>query len=168
MKKIKFFPLLVLVILALSIFSLTGCNSSDETPKDSADTAGTTESTETTKDNGDNTKNEGETVKENDVEVTITTPKENEEITGGSVNITGTVQGTAKEVKCKITLEDETVIGEGKALIADVSHEFTTKITYNIPEDKKTGDKTNCEIEVICLDENGNEVEDESIDLTIK
>ncbi|MEG0875118.1 MAG: hypothetical protein RSH79_07425 [Clostridiales bacterium] len=166
MKKIKFFPLLVLVILALSIFSLTGCNSSDETPKDSADTAGTTESTEdSTK---DTTNSEDAKIEENDVEVTITTPKENEEITGGSVNIIGTVQGTAKEVKCKITLEDETVIGEGKALIADVSHEFTTKITYNIPEDKKTGDKTNCEIEVICLDENGNEVEDESINVTIK
>lgn len=172
MQKKRIFSLLLTFICLMTIMAFGACGNSDDNKDNNDDKSGTTtQQQDTTAANGtedtNDPVNDGNNVSGNKVEITVTSPAEDAEISGGKVTLSGSAKGDVTEVRATMLLDDETVVGEGKALVADVSHEFTTDISYTIPEEKKDDKGVDCKIKLTCFDKDGNELKDEIVHVNL-
>ena len=170
MKTKKFFSLLFILVFALSLTVLAACgNNSDATQDDTTteqkDTTAANGTEDTNEPNSDSTTN---TNTNENIKVTVTSPEEDSEVSGGKATVSGSVEGDVTEIKITMVLDDESVIGEGKALVADVSHEFPTDINYTIPEGQAGDEAMDCKIKLTCMGKDGKEVKDALIHVSIK
>lgn len=169
MQKNKFFTLLLTLVFALCLVTLGACGNDDKngTQDPTTEQQGDNTAPNTTSDTSDSTPDSTNNVN-NKVNITVTSPEEDAEVSGGKVTVSGNAQESVTEIKIAMLLDDETVIGEGKALVADVSHEFTTDINYTIPDDKANDDSVDCKIKLTCYDENNKELKQETVHVNIK
>ena len=165
MKQRKKLLLAVLAMLLTVVFALAGCGDDTNTGDNSGDIENGTTATDADREIAENDLNK-EGAK---ITLTLTSPKEDEELSGGSVTVSGKAEGDeVKEVKVKMLLDDETVIGEGTAMVADVSHEFTTDIKYSIPDEKRSDNSVNCKIQMTVVGADGNEVKEDTLNIKVK
>ncbi|MDO4541544.1 MAG: hypothetical protein Q4C00_01770 [Bacillota bacterium] len=172
MKRSKFISLLLTVFCLGLLLAFSACGSNDGDSQNQDQSGTTTQKQDTTAANGtedtNDPVNEGTNVSGEDVKINVTSPAEDAEVSGGKVTVSGSAEGEVTEVKVTMILADETVVGEGKALVADVSHEFTTDVSYTIPEEKKDDNGVDCKIKLLSLDKDGKELKDSVVHVNLK
>lgn len=165
MKKTKSMYLLIFSLFLVVMFSLASCGEDSDVDSNSGSMEQGTTSTDADREVAENDLNQGES----NISFTLSSPKEDDEIGSGSLTVSGKIEsGKAKEVKVKMLLDDETVIGESTALVADVSHEFTTDVKYIIPSEKKSDNAIDCRVKLTIIDTNGDSSKEETIHVKVK
>lgn len=102
--------------------------------------------------------------------ISIQEPAANSEVGGGSLNVRGNVEGNISRVKCTLTTEDGTLLGEAEAQVADLSKEYSAKLNYTFPDDfgKEEGVLVPCTLKVVSTDNSGVTMAEESITVQVK
>lgn len=164
----------LMLIIVFCAFAFVGCGTNNDVAPDN--NTGYNETEGTNKNTTNNTANNGTTDEDDDeVEITVTEPTEGSTAEGGTIHIVGKAQGTPNPGTDKVhmellTDEDDKKIGEASSLVADLDYEFSADLKYEISGNmEKNQDGTiDAELRVFIKDENGNEIEDETIDIKIK
>lgn len=159
---------MLMLVVVFCAFALVGCgDTNDNTNNDNNDEI--TDSTQK-----DTTKEDTEANNE-DVQITISSPADGDTIEGGKVNVVGTVESDnltgIDTVKLQVlTMDEGTVLGEDTSLIADLDHQYSADVNYDIPDDiSKNDDGTvDAKLRVYIEDDGNNLVKEDKINIKVK
>lgn len=160
---------MLMLVVVFCAFALVGCGDTDDNTNNDAND----EITDTT--DNDTTKDDTSTVNGDDMEITISSPAEGDTVEGGTIEVVGTVDADnltgIDKVKLQVLSKDgETVLGEDTSLIADLDHQYSADVSYDLPDDiNKNDDGTvDAQLRVYIEDDNGDMVKEQKINIKVK
>lgn len=153
---------MLMLIVVFCAFAFVGCGTTK-------DNTGTTTTDQTT----DTTKNDTTTNNDENLSLTITSPKEGDTIEGGTVTVVGNAKGDVDgidKVKIQILSSDGTVLGEDSSLIADLDQQYSADVKYEITDDTTKNDDGTIDgkIRAYVEDTNGTMTTEKSISVKLK
>lgn len=158
---------MLMLVVVFCAFALVGCgDTNDDTNNDNNDEITDTTQNDTTKD---------DTANNEDIQITISSPVDGDTIEGGKVNVVGTVESDnltgIDTVKLQVMTKDEgTVLGEDTSLIADLDHQYSADVSYDIPDDLSKNDDGTVDavLRVYIEDDSNNLVKEDKINIKVK
>lgn len=159
---------LLMLMIVFCAFSFIGCGNGDNVTTDD-----TTDQMEEPAPN-DNDAIDEATGNYDQVNLTISSPAENEVAEGGTLHIVGKAEGTANpgtdKVFMELISEDDHKLGETSSLVADLDYEFSADLKYEISDNmEKNDDGTiDAKLRVFMKDDNGDSAKEETIDVKVK
>jgi hypothetical protein len=158
---------MLMLVVVFCAFALVGCgDTNDDINNDNNDEITDTNQNGTVKEDTD---------ENGDLQITITSPMDGDTIESGTIAVVGTVEadnltGIDKVKLQVITKDDGTVLGEDTSLIADLDHQYSADISYEIPDDiAKNDDGTvDAELRVYIEDDNSDLVKEDKISIKVK
>lgn len=159
---------MLMLVVVFCAFALVGCGDTDNnTTNDTNDEITDTTDNNNTKEDTSDTTGEG-------IKITVTSPVKGDTVEGGTIAVVGTVDadnltGIDKVKLQVISKDDNKVLGEDTSLIADLDHQYSADVNYDIPDDiKKNSDGTvNAQLRVY-IEDNGDMIKEEKIDIKVK
>ena len=159
---------LLMLMIVFCAFTFIGCGNGD-----TVTTNDTTDQTE------ESVPQDTEAIDEaagnyDQVNITITSPVENDVAEGGTLHIVGKAEGTANPGTDKVYMElisdDDHKLGEASSLVADLDYEFSADLKYEISDNmKKNDDGTiDAKLRVFMKDDSGDSVREETVSVKVK
>ena len=154
-----------MLIVVFCAFAFAACGNSEE-----GKTQGPAESQQTTEtENADPMAPSEETT---DVDLKITTPKEDDTVEGGTLTVEGIADGAPNPGKDKIHMELVTEsgekLGETDSLVADLDYAFSGDIKYEITDNMKKEDDGTIKAELRVYMEMDNDGRREEVTVKLK
>lgn len=158
-----------MLVVVFCAFAVVGCGNTDKnTNNDANDEITDTTDNNTAKEDLGDTNGDG-------IKITITSPKSGDTVEGGTIEVVGTVDAGnltgIDKVKLQVIAKDgDKVLGEDTSLIADLDHQYSADVSYDIPDDiKKNSDGVvDAQLRVSIDDGNGDRVKEEKVDIKVK
>ena len=119
-----------MLITVFCLFALTACGN---TADNAIDNTTETENPATRQETQDNA---GETEAES-ISLTVSSPKTDDTVEGGIINVTGTVDNAPNPGKDKVMMElsaDGKIIGKGESLVSDLDNAFSAELKYELTD----------------------------------
>ena len=159
---------LLTLIIVFCAFSFIGCGNGDKVT-----TNDTTDRTE------ESVPQDTEAVNEaagnyDQVNITVTSPAENEVTEGGTLHIVGKAEGTANPGTDKVYMEliagDNLKLGEASSLVADLDYEFSADLKYEISGNMTKNDDgtVDAKLRVYMKNDNGDPTKEETVSVKVK
>ncbi|HMM06041.1 MAG TPA: hypothetical protein PKD52_05160 [Clostridiales bacterium] len=160
---------MLMLVVVFCAFALVGCGDTDNnTNNDTNDEITDTTDNNTTKEDTSDTKGDG-------IKITVTSPTEGNTVEGGTIEVVGTVDADdltgIDKVKLQVLSKDDNkVLGEDTSLIADLDHQYSADVSYDLPDDiKKNSDGTvDAQLRIYIEDTNGDLIKEEKINIKVK
>ena len=155
-----------MLITVFCLFAFTACGN---TADNAIDNTTETENPATRQETQDNT---AETETE-PISLTVSSPKADDTVEGGVLNVTGTVDNAPNPGKDKVMMElsaDGKIIGKAESLVADLDNAFSAELKYELTDTLTRADD-NAVKAVLRLYLNGKDdlpSAEKSVDLSLK